>query len=55
MSKKRFAEAARVILDYTSDVKTAVITLVQGNEFSEALRIVSTHNRGHDSNIDLPT
>ncbi|KAJ3932076.1 MAG: IkappaB kinase complex IKAP component [Lentinula lateritia] len=41
VSKKRFAEAARVILDYTSDVKTAVITLVQGNEFSEALRITT--------------
>ncbi|KAJ3809935.1 IkappaB kinase complex IKAP component [Lentinula aff. lateritia] len=41
VSKKRFAEAARVILDYTSDVKTAVITLVQGHEFSEALRITT--------------
>ncbi|KAF9075492.1 IkappaB kinase complex IKAP component [Rhodocollybia butyracea] len=40
-SKKRYAEAARIILDYTSDVRTAVITLVQGHEFSEALRIVS--------------
>ena len=41
VSKKRFAEAARLILDYTTDVRMAVITLVQGNEFSEALRIVS--------------
>lgn len=40
VSKKRFNEAARVILDYTTDVRTAVISLVQGNEFSEALRIV---------------
>ncbi|KAE9404784.1 IKI3-domain-containing protein [Gymnopus androsaceus JB14] len=41
VSKKRFAEAARLILDYTTDVRMAVITLVQGNEFSEALRITT--------------
>ncbi|KAF5387234.1 hypothetical protein D9757_006815 [Collybiopsis confluens] len=40
-SKKRYAEAARVILDYTTDVRTAVIVLVQGNEFSEALRLTT--------------
>ncbi|KAJ3966250.1 IkappaB kinase complex IKAP component [Lentinula raphanica] len=41
LSKKRFTEAARVILDYTQDVRTAVIALVQGNEFSEAMRIIT--------------
>ncbi|KAJ4471530.1 IkappaB kinase complex IKAP component [Lentinula aciculospora] len=41
VSKKRFPEAARVILDYTADVRTALIALVQGNEFSEALRIIT--------------
>ncbi|KIK60852.1 hypothetical protein GYMLUDRAFT_244010 [Collybiopsis luxurians FD-317 M1] len=41
VSKKRFAEAARVVLDYTTDVRTAVIMLVQGNEFSEALRVTT--------------
>ncbi|KAK0195983.1 pol II transcription elongation factor [Armillaria mellea] len=35
-SKKRYLEAARVILDYAKDARETVITLVQGNEFSEA-------------------
>lgn len=39
-SKKRFSEAARVLLDYACDDNQAVIALVQGNEFSEARRIV---------------
>ena len=39
-SKKRYAEAARVLLDYAQDVREAVIALVQGNAFSEARRIV---------------
>lgn len=42
-SKKRHSEAARVLLDYSKDVRQAVIALVQGNEFSEARRIVSCH------------
>ena len=40
-SKKRYLEAARVLLDYSKDVREAVISLVQGNHFSEARRIVS--------------
>ncbi|KAK7472275.1 putative elongator complex protein 1 [Stygiomarasmius scandens] len=43
-SKKRYSEAARVLLDYVQDVRTAVITLVQGNDISEARRI-TTLNR----------
>ena len=41
MSKKRYSEAARVLLDYAQDSRQAVIALVQGNSFSEARRIVS--------------
>ncbi|KAK1230942.1 putative elongator complex protein 1 [Marasmius sp. AFHP31] len=41
VSKKRFAEAARVLLDYVDDARMAIITLVQGNEFSEARRIAT--------------
>jgi elongator complex protein 1 len=41
-SKKRYSEAARVLLDYTEDVREAVIALVQGNSFSEARRVVSS-------------
>jgi elongator complex protein 1 len=41
LSKKRYPEAARVLVDYAGDVRQAVIAFVQGNEFSEARRIVS--------------
>ncbi|SRR6266404_948436 len=40
-SKKRHAEASQVLVDYAQDVREAVITLVNGNQFSEARRIVS--------------
>ena len=43
VGKKRHAEAARVLLDYSMDVREAVIALVQGNSFSEARRIVRSH------------
>ena len=39
-SKKRHAEAARVLLDYCKDIRETVIALVEGNDFSEARRIV---------------
>ena len=39
-SKKRYQDAARVLLDYAHDVREAVIALVQGNHFSEAKRVV---------------
>lgn len=44
VSKKRHSEAARVLLDYSKDVREAVIALVEGNHFSEARRIVR-HSR----------
>jgi len=40
-SKKRYTEAGHVLLDYAEDDREAVIALVQGNQFSEARRIVS--------------
>jgi elongator complex protein 1 len=40
-SKKRYTEASHVLLDYAEDDREAIITLVQGNHFSEARRIVS--------------
>ncbi|KAF7791354.1 hypothetical protein EIP86_002368 [Pleurotus ostreatoroseus] len=39
--KKRYQDAARVLLDYAQDVREAVIALVQGNLFSEARRIIT--------------
>ncbi len=43
-SKKRFSDAATVLLDYADDVRQAVIALVEGSHFSEARRIVSSSN-----------
>ncbi|KAG1866975.1 pol II transcription elongation factor [Suillus tomentosus] len=42
-SKKRFSESARVSLDYAKDVRQAINTLAQGNEFAEARRIITLH------------
>ncbi|KDQ06369.1 hypothetical protein BOTBODRAFT_622525 [Botryobasidium botryosum FD-172 SS1] len=42
-SRKRYGEAARVLLDYAQDLPEAVIAYARGNEISEALRIMSTH------------
>lgn len=39
-SKKRYADAGRVLLEYTKDTKATVIALASGNLFSEARRIV---------------
>ncbi|KAF7289209.1 polymerase II transcription elongation factor [Mycena indigotica] len=44
VSKKRPAEAARVLLDYAQDTREAVIALAQGNLFSEARRIATLHD-----------
>ncbi|KAH0829046.1 IKI3 family-domain-containing protein [Lanmaoa asiatica] len=44
LSKKRYLEAARVFIDYAGDIRQAVIALVQGNELSEARRIVSLYS-----------
>ncbi|KAF9529755.1 Elongator complex protein 1 [Crepidotus variabilis] len=43
-SKKRHTEAACVLLDYSKDVREAVIALVSGNAFSEARRIISLNS-----------
>ena len=41
-SKKRYADAATVLLDYAGDIRQAVIAYVEGNFFADARRIVST-------------
>lgn len=40
-SKKRFVEAARVVLDYVQDLEEAVTLFTLGNAFSEARRIAA--------------
>ncbi|KAJ2918056.1 hypothetical protein MD484_g2395, partial [Candolleomyces efflorescens] len=42
-SKKRYAEAGQVLLEYRQDVRGAVYALVQGNAFSEARRVANLH------------
>ena len=42
ISKKRYEEAGRVLLDYAGNTRQCILALVQGNLFSEARRIVST-------------
>lgn len=44
-SKKRYTEASQVLLGYAEDVREAVIALVQGNQFSEARRIIALHGQ----------
>ncbi|KAG1835906.1 pol II transcription elongation factor [Suillus subalutaceus] len=43
LSKKRFSESARVLLDYAKDIRQAIHSLAQGNEFAEARRIITLH------------
>ncbi|KAL1687873.1 IKI3 family-domain-containing protein [Schizophyllum commune] len=45
VSKKKYADAGRVLLDHAHDVREAVIALVQGNLFSNARRVITLHNR----------
>jgi len=54
-SKKRFTEASQVLLGYAEDVREAIIALVQGNQFSEARRIVSytSHFLSLSRNVSL--
>ncbi|KAI0314583.1 IKI3 family-domain-containing protein [Amylostereum chailletii] len=44
-SKKRYSEGSQVLLDYAKDVREAVVTLVQGNQFSEARRVATLRSR----------
>lgn len=39
-SKRRYAEAGRVLQEYGRDIDGAVATLVEGNAFVEAIRLV---------------
>ncbi|CAK5281923.1 unnamed protein product [Mycena citricolor] len=41
VSKKRHSDAGRILVDYTHDIREAVIALVQGNRFSEARRLIT--------------
>ncbi|GAA6015095.1 hypothetical protein JCM10207_008729 [Rhodosporidiobolus poonsookiae] len=43
--KRRYAEAARVLLEYGKDVEAAVQALCEGNLYSEAVRVVALHSR----------
>ncbi|GAA5969527.1 hypothetical protein JCM11641_008144 [Rhodosporidiobolus odoratus] len=55
--KRRYAEAAKVLLDYGKDVEAAVQALCEGNLYSEGVRLVSLHVRSEllDSHIKPST
>lgn len=40
-SKRRYAEAAKVLVEYGQDLPAAVDALCEGNLFAEAVRLVS--------------
>ena len=42
----RPAEAAEVLLEYTSDVEEAIVTLIAGQQWSEAQRVVGDGGMG---------
>ncbi|GAA5956343.1 hypothetical protein JCM21900_006151 [Sporobolomyces salmonicolor] len=44
-SKRRYAEAARVLLEYGRDVEAAVAALCEGNLYSEAVRLTALYSR----------
>ena len=42
---RKYSEAARVLLDYAEDVEEAIVTLLEGSVWEEALRLVYFHQR----------
>ena len=44
-SNRRYKEACRVLLDYVSDPEEAIVTLVEGSCWDEALRLLHLHHR----------
>ena len=42
---RRYTEAARVLLDYAEDVEEAIVTLLEGSAWEEALRLIYFHRR----------
>ncbi|CAE6474264.1 unnamed protein product [Rhizoctonia solani] len=47
VSHSRYSEAARVYLDYSQDVPSAVSALTHGNDLSEAFRVISINKAQH--------
>ena len=54
-SKKRYSEAAQVLLDYAKDIRNCVDTLAQGHHFAEAHRIVRLRRSLKDNGADFVT
>ena len=42
---RRYSEAARVLIDYAEDVEEAIVTLLEGSGWEEALRLIYFHQR----------
>ena len=44
-NSRRYTEAARVLLDYAEDAEEAIVTLLEGSSWEEALRLIHFHRR----------
>ncbi|GAA6031547.1 hypothetical protein JCM8097_006514 [Rhodosporidiobolus ruineniae] len=57
VGKRRYAEAARVLLEYGEDVEASVQALCDGNLYAEAVRLTALHSRSDllDSHIKPST
>ena len=44
-TNRKYSEAARVLIDYADDVEEAIVTLLEGNTWEEALRLIYFHGR----------
>ena len=44
-SSRRYTEAARVLLDYAEDAEEAIVILLEGGSWEEALRLIHFHRR----------
>ena len=44
-TNRKYSEAARILIDYADDIEEAIVTLLEGNSWEEALRLIYFHNR----------
>ena len=44
-TNRSYSEAARVLIDYADDIEEAIVTLLEGNSWEEALRLIYFFHR----------
>ncbi|KAJ8304476.1 hypothetical protein KUTeg_018059 [Tegillarca granosa] len=52
-SKRQHSDAAQVLLQYANDVEEAIVCLIEGCQWDEALRVMYKHNRTDFIETDL--